>query len=60
MTEWVEGETFKFGSVTVVVHRPVLTPHEKKKRERQVSDTLGRVMREYIHNKEAKHEHNHD
>jgi hypothetical protein len=54
MTEWVRGETFKFGNVTVNVHRPVLTPAEQKKRERQVQDTLSRVMREYIHNKEAK------
>lgn len=54
MAEWVQGETFKFGNVTVNVHRPVLAPAEQKKRERQVQDTLSRVMREYIHNKEAK------
>lgn len=54
MTEWVRGETFKFGNVTVNVHRPVLTPTEQKRRERQVQDTLSRVMREYIHIKEAK------
>ena len=52
--EWIKGETHKYGNVTVNVYRPVLTTPEKAKREQQVKDTMARVMREYIHNKEAK------
>ena len=54
MEDYIKGETFKFGNVTVNVHRPVLTPSEKARREQQVKDTMARVMREYIHKKEAK------
>lgn len=54
MTEWVEAKTIRRGNNTVTIYKPVLTPDEQKKRERQVQDTLSRVMREYIHNKEAK------
>jgi len=56
MTEWVETQTIKHGICTVTVHRPVLTPAERKKREEQVQNTVGRVMREYIHRKEENHE----
>ena len=54
MTEWVETKTIRRGNSTVTVYKPVLSDAEQKKRERQVQDTLSRVMREYIHNKEAK------
>lgn len=54
MTEWVEAKTIRRGNNTVTIYKPVLTPDEQKKRERQVQDTLSRVMREYIHSKEAK------
>lgn len=52
--EWVDAGTYKYGNVTVHVHRPVLTPTEKARREQQVKDTMSRAMREYIHKKEAK------
>lgn len=56
MTQWEETtQTIRYGNCTITVHRPVLTPSEKKKRERQVQDALGSVMREYIHRKEEKH-----
>lgn len=54
MDEYIRGETFRFRNVTVNVHRPKLTASEKEKREQQVKDTMTRVMREYIHNKEGK------
>lgn len=54
MDEYIKSETFQFGNVTVNVHRPVLTPPEQERREQQVKDTMTRVMREYIHNKEGK------
>ena len=53
MTEWVETKTIRRGNNTVTIYKPVLTPAEQKKRERQVQDALSRVMRDYIHNKEA-------
>lgn len=56
MTEWVETQTIKHGKCTITVHRPVLNPAEKKKRERQLQDAVGLVMREYIHRKEENHE----
>lgn len=56
MTEWVEAKTIRCGNNTVTIYKPVLTPNEQRSRERQVTDTLSRVMREYIHSKEAKHE----
>lgn len=54
MTEWVETKTIRCGNNTVTIHKPVLTSAEQKKQERQVQDTLSRVMREYIHSKEEK------
>ena len=56
MTKWVETQTIKRGNYTITVHRPVLAPSEKKKRESQLQDAVGRVMREYIHRKEENHE----
>lgn len=53
--EYVKGETFKFGNVTVTNYRPVLTLPEKKKREKQIQDTMSRVMRDYIHRKDEQH-----
>ena len=52
--EWIDAGTYRHGNVTVHVHRPVLTASEKTRREQQVKDTMARVMREYIHNKEEK------
>lgn len=52
--EWIKGETHKYGNVTVNVYRPTLTSSERTRREQQVKDTMARVMREYIHNKEAR------
>lgn len=59
MDEYIKGETYRFGNVTVNVHRPVLTPAERMRREQQVKDTMARVMREYIHNKEGKQDAKH-
>ena len=55
MDKWVETQSIKYGNCTITVHRPVLTPSEKAKRERQVQDVVGRVMREYVHRKEEQH-----
>ena len=45
--------TLQHGNVTIIVHRPVLTEQERAKREQQVQDALGGVMREYYKRKES-------
>ena len=52
--EWIDAGTYKYGNVTVHVRKPVLTAPERARREQQAKDTMARVMREYIHNKEGK------
>ena len=52
--EWIKGETLHIGRHSITVHYPELTPSERTRREQQVKDTMARVMREYIHNKEAR------
>lgn len=46
-------KTIQHGSCTIVIHRPELTATERAKREHQAKETLERVLREYIHNKEV-------
>lgn len=41
-------QTLQFGSVTIIVHRPVLTEQERTRRERQVKDAMTSVMREHM------------
>lgn len=53
MSEWKQTKTIKHGACTITLHRPVLTDAERAKRERQIQGALERVMRDYIHSKEA-------
>lgn len=56
MTQWEETtQIIRYGNCTITVHRPVLTPSEKMKREHQAQATLRGVMRDYLHRKEEKH-----
>lgn len=41
-------QTLQFGSVTIIVHRPVLTEQERTRRERQVTDAMASVMRDHM------------
>ena len=52
--EWIDAGTYQHGNITVHVRRPVLTAPERVRREQQAKNTVARVMREYIHNKEEK------
>lgn len=51
MNEWT-SKTIQHGSITVVVHRPVLSKEETAKRAQQVQTVLGSTMRTYIERKE--------
>ncbi len=44
--------TLQYGNVTIIVHRPELTEKERAKREQQVQDAMGGVMREYYKRKD--------
>lgn len=52
MNAWTT-QTLRHGNVTIIVHQPVLTEKERAKREQQVQDALGGVMREYYKRKES-------
>jgi len=41
-------KTIKKGNCTIIIYRPILTPEEQAKREKQVMDTLESVMREEL------------
>ena len=51
--EWTHTKTIHHGSCTINIHRPVLTEAERAKQERKTKEALERVMRDYIHKKEA-------
>ena len=51
MSEWTR-KTIQHGSITIVVHRPVLPKEEAAKRAQQVQTVLGSTMRTYIERKE--------
>ena len=40
------SKTYKYDNCTVVVNRPVLTPEERKKREKQIMSTIDRIYRD--------------
>lgn len=44
-TEWTTTKTIKVGNCTVVIHRPVLTPEERDRRERAVEVALAKYGR---------------
>lgn len=46
-------QTLQFGSVTIVVHRPVLTESERIKREQAVRGVMEGVMRDHLRRREA-------
>jgi hypothetical protein len=52
MQDWTT-QTLRYGSVTIIVHRPVLTEKERAKREQQVVHALEGAMRDYMKRKEA-------
>jgi hypothetical protein len=58
MSEWTSTlpgyrtKTIQHGSCTIIVHRPVLTEQERTKREKQIQDSLGRGLSEYLRRKE--------
>ena len=39
------SKTYKYDNCTVVVNRPVLTPEERKKREKQIADAVASMYR---------------
>lgn len=41
------SKTIRHGSCTITINRPVLTPEERKKREKQMSDSLSRILSKY-------------
>lgn len=53
MSEWTRTKTLQHGPCTINLHRPVLTAAERTKRESRTKETLERVMRDYLHKKEA-------
>ena len=40
-------KTFVYGNTTVNVYRPILTDEERKKREKQIMSTVGRILSKY-------------
>lgn len=40
------SKTYKYDNCTVVVNRPVLTPEERKKREKQLENALDSIYRD--------------
>lgn len=53
MSGWTLTKTIQHGACTINIHRPALTAAERSKQEHLTKETLERVMREYIHKKEA-------
>ena len=47
-------KTIQHGAATIVIRRPILDDAERAKREKRAKDTLGRVLNDYIHRKEAR------
>lgn len=43
----------QYGNATIIVHRPVLTELERKRREQQVTDAMASAMRDYMKRKES-------
>jgi hypothetical protein len=50
--KWEEPREIKYGSCTIVIHRPILTKQERSKREDQIKASLESVMRTYTQRKE--------
>lgn len=40
-------KTIKNGNVTINIHRPILTEEERKRREKQIMESIGRIMSKY-------------
>ena len=49
----MDQKVLQHGPYTIIIHRPVLTDHERKKREEQIKASLESVMRSYIRRKET-------
>jgi hypothetical protein len=49
----LESKVIQHGPYTIIIHRPVLTKHERMKREEQIKSSLEAVMRSYIRRKES-------
>lgn len=47
-------KTLKYENCTINIYRPILTPEEAAKREKEVMDALEPIMRAYWSRKEAK------
>lgn len=50
--EWGKPKVIQHGSCTIVIHRPILSKHERTKREDQIKASLESVMRTYTQRKE--------
>lgn len=48
MQETYISKTVKHGQVTINVHRPVLDDDERKKRTKQIIDSLEYSLRDYL------------
>ena len=41
------AKTIKHGNVTINIYRPILTDEERKRREKQIVQSIGRIMSKY-------------
>ena len=41
------AKTIKHGNVTINIYRPILTDEERKRREKQIMQSIGRIMSKY-------------
>jgi hypothetical protein len=48
-----QTQILRHGSATIIIHRPVINETERAKREQQVRNVLGSVMRDYFKRKET-------
>jgi hypothetical protein len=42
------SKTVKYGQATITIRRPVLSDAEREKRAKQITDTLGHSLRDYL------------
>ena len=40
-------KTLTHGNATINIYRPILTEQERKKREKEIMETLARILRKY-------------
>lgn len=50
--EWEKPKVIQHGPCKIVIHRPILSKHERTKREDQIKASLESVMRTYTQRKE--------